>query len=225
MSCEVLNNGNVRVATPHVKAAHLRAAQRVRRATPVTRQGTPILRPRRDSLSLSVSSVSTLDFDLATPASIKAPQFFPPSASPPATTSIAHRGQVGSSKATPPSALQSLLVEAGQAAPLDFTAFINSFPRDEMHENKGNQLKYRKIGDASYSEVFGIGKVALKVMPLKSEVAPFIVDENIETPFQSTPEDVLKEVTITKAMGSVCSGFIKLLGCVKSLTRVRAYLT
>ena len=81
-----------------------------------------------------------------------------------------------------------------------------------MHSDKGNQLHYRKIGDASYSEVFGIGKVALKVMPLKLEVITSTVDEDIEKPFESTPEDVLKEVMITKAMGNVCSGFIKLLG-------------
>jgi len=87
-----------------------------------------------------------------------------------------------------------------------------------MHGSKGNRLHYRKIGDASYSEVFGIGKVAMKVMPLKSEVTPFTVDEDIEKPFESTPEDVLKEVMITKAMGGVCSGFIKLLGWVRCPT-------
>lgn len=59
--------------------------------------------------------------------------------------------------------------------------------------------------------MFGIGKVALKIMPLKPEVNVFVVDEDIEKPFESTPEDVLKEVTITKAMGDICNGFIKLL--------------
>jgi len=214
MARTVLKGGNVRIATPHVKTAHLRAAQRVRQITPVTRQGTPILRPRRDSLSLSVSSVSTLDFDLATPASIKQPQFFPPAPSLPAATSTALRGKSGKSTAALPSALQSLLAEAGQTAPLDFTGFINSFPLDKMHGNKGNHLDYRKIGDASYSEVFGIGKVALKIMPLKSEVRPFTAHEDVEKPFESTPEDVLKEVTITKAMGDICSAFITLLGWV-----------
>ena len=209
---EVRNSGNVRIATPHVKAAHLRAAQRVRQATPITRQGTPILRPRRSSLSISVSSVSTLDFDLATPASIKQPQFFPPSPTLPAITSTAIRRNPGKSTAAPLSALQSLLAEAGQGVPLDFTTFINSFPRDKIHGNNGNHLDYRKIGDASYSEVFCVGEVALKIMPLKPEVNVFTVDEDIEKPFESTPEDVLKEVTITKAMGDICSGFIKLLG-------------
>ena len=215
MKREVLNNGNVRIATPHVKAAHLRAAQRVRQDTPVTRQGTPILRPRRGSLSLSVSSISTLDFDLATPASIKQikqPQFFPPSPSLPTTTSTTIQSKPGKSIAAPLSALQLLLAEADQTAPLDFTAFVNSFPRDKVHGSKGNHLDYRKIGDASYSEVFGIGKVALKIMPLKSEIERFTIDEDIEMPFESTMEDVLKEVTITKAMGDICSGFIKLLG-------------
>jgi serine/threonine-protein kinase haspin len=154
-----------------------------------------------------------LDFDLATPASIKQPQFFlPPSL--PATTSTAIQSKQGKSTAAPLSALQSLLAEADQSAPLDFTAFINSFPRNKMHGSKGNHLDYRKIGDASYSEVFGIGEVALKIMPLKSEVKPFTVDEDIEKPFESTLEDVLKEVTITKAMGDICNGFIKLLGWV-----------
>jgi serine/threonine-protein kinase haspin len=81
-----------------------------------------------------------------------------------------------------------------------------------MHGNKEIQLHYRKIGDASYSEVFGIGKAALKIVPLKSDVIPFTAGENIEKPFESAPEDVVKEVMITKAMGDVCDGFIKLLG-------------
>ena len=212
MKREVRNSGNVRIATPHVKTAYLRAAQRVRQATPITRQGTPILGPRRGSLSLSVSSISTLDFDLATPASIKQPQFFPPSPSLPAATSTAIQSNPGKSTAAPLSALQSLLAEAGQAAPLDFTTFINSFPRDKMHGKRATRPDYRKIGDASYSEVFGIGEVALKIMPLKSDVQIFMVDEDIEKPFESTAEDVLKEVAITKAMGDTCSGFIKLLG-------------
>ena len=83
-----------------------------------------------------------------------------------------------------------------------------------MHGKKGSHLDYRKIGDASYSEVFAIGEVALKIMPLKSDVHIFTVDEDIEKPFESTAEDVLKEVAITKAMGDICDGFIKLLGWV-----------
>jgi hypothetical protein len=55
-----------------------------------------------------------------------------------------------------------------------------------MHESKGNLLDYRMIGDASYSGVLCIGKVALKIMPLKLEVKPFTVNEDIQKPFEST---------------------------------------
>jgi hypothetical protein len=62
--------------------------------------------------------------------------------------------------------------------------------------------------------VFGIAEVGLKIMQLKSEVKPFTVNEDIQKSFESTLEDGLKEVTITKVMGVICSGFIKPLGWV-----------
>jgi serine/threonine-protein kinase haspin len=94
--------------------------------------------------------------------------------------------------------------------------------------------KFRKIGEASYSEVFGIGDVVLKVIPLRDEGTvnvkgrtptqtaigkpkPKYGERNEiqvlveEGPPPSDAKDVLKEVIVTRAMGDMCEGFVKLL--------------
>lgn len=125
-----------------------------------------------------------------------------------------------------------LLAHAEQDAPIDFSDFLEMFKVLDLHQThstsetvskrgKGrskssplNELQYRKIGDASYSEVYGIGSVVLKIIPLDLDsVSPLseAVDIDAEVPFKSAPEHVLKEITITSAMGEVNDGFIRLL--------------
>lgn len=128
-------------------------------------------------------------------------------------------------------ALTKLLKIAGQTVPLDFTEFLDHFKKDDletlsnhskpppkrskMRTAQRTALKYRKISEASYSEVYGIGDVVLKIVPLAAEMD---VESSLETsdfeedgPYKSSPLSVLKEVLITRATGDASDGFIKLL--------------
>ncbi|TFY58992.1 hypothetical protein EVJ58_g6063 [Rhodofomes roseus] len=70
----------------------------------------------------------------------------------------------------------------------------------------------RKIGEALYSEVFGIGDVVLRVIPLRDEEQTSSRDDDgLESPAPSDAKDVLKEIIVTRAMGEICPGFVKLL--------------
>jgi serine/threonine-protein kinase haspin len=108
--------------------------------------------------------------------------------------------------------LGSLLMECNQESPLDFDAFITSFPLDALHNNTDKQLLFCKIGEASYSEVFGIGEVVLKIIPLQSP-RPRAEAIAADAPFTSEINDVLKEIAVTKAMGAMCRGFTNLIRC------------
>ncbi|KAG5648870.1 hypothetical protein DXG03_000219 [Asterophora parasitica] len=128
-----------------------------------------------------------------------------------------------------PEYLRPLLDECGQAdcGPIDFSSFIETFPYDPVVRLDGTQpanLRFRKIGEASYSEVFGIGDVVLKVIPLRDECGAGVSAGRIKAnmhynedgeeedgPAPSDAKDVLKEVVVTRAMGEMCEGFVKLL--------------
>jgi serine/threonine-protein kinase haspin len=103
-----------------------------------------------------------------------------------------------------------LLDECGQNAPVEFSAFIEAFPVHPIIRSScsGNAV-FQKIGEASYSEVFGIGDVVLKVVPIRNEECPDIIEA--ETPAPSDAKDVLNEIVVTRALGEMCDGFISLL--------------
>ncbi|KAH9927237.1 uncharacterized protein B0H18DRAFT_1003627 [Fomitopsis serialis] len=120
----------------------------------------------------------------------------------------------------PPAALE----ECAQQTPHEFSAFIDLFPMDPIVYSDYLDAKtsvggakapatFQKIGEASYSEVFGIGDVVLKVIPLRDEERPDVStdDDGLESPAPSDARDVLKEIIVTRAMGEVCHGFVKLL--------------
>lgn len=118
-----------------------------------------------------------------------------------------------------PEYLLPLLDECAQTSPHEFSAFIETFPFDPIVQPVDSDLtspidvEFRKIGEASYSEVFGIGNVVLKVIPLRDDTsasAPTPISEP-ETPIPSEAKDVLKEIIVTRAMGETCDGFVKLL--------------
>jgi len=112
-----------------------------------------------------------------------------------------------------------LLKACGQNCPHEFSAFIESFPFDPIVQDyygdgkSGNSCKatFQKIGEASYSEVFGIGDVVLKVIPIRDEHSQLDVTLDSEGPAPSDGKDVLKEMIVTDAMGGLCNGFVKLL--------------
>ena len=118
-----------------------------------------------------------------------------------------------------PHSLRPLLAECGQTFVCDFEEFIRSFPSDPLvsfsieGSRNVNQLpSLEKVGEASYSEVFGIGGVVLKIIPMhveekESDREPLAKD----VPPMSEPRDVLKEIIITRTLGSGCRGYIKLL--------------
>ena len=109
-----------------------------------------------------------------------------------------------------PAHLLSLFEECGQSAPVEFSAFIEAFPFHPIVQSTSSEpIAFQKIGEASYSEVFGIGDVVLKIIPLRDEESP--VRDDVDTPAPSDAKDVLKEIVVTRAMGEICDGFVSLL--------------
>ena len=116
-----------------------------------------------------------------------------------------------------PEYLRPLLQECNQDAPHEFSSFINSFPFDPIVQTYESKLttysraEFRKVGEASYSEVFGIGSVVLKIVPLRDESCKKADGPDAESPPPSDARDVLQEVAATRSMGELCEGFTKLL--------------
>ncbi|KAF8639631.1 hypothetical protein AX17_000896 [Amanita inopinata Kibby_2008] len=130
-----------------------------------------------------------------------------------------------------PNYLKPLLQECHQetCGLYEFSAFIKSFPydpiiRSSLTDHSSTSLGFKKIGEASYSEVFGIGDVVLKIIPLRDESSEHNDLSNqkpgggarreadgMEGPASSDAKDVRKEIIVTRAMGEVCDGFVKLL--------------
>ncbi|KAG7097200.1 hypothetical protein E1B28_004571 [Marasmius oreades] len=118
-----------------------------------------------------------------------------------------------------PDHLRSLLEECQQVQSglYEFSAFIDTFPYDAVLSltrirTALDKHKFRKVGEASYSEVFGIGDVVLKVIPIRDEtIDPSTATSETDGPFPSDAKDVLKEIIVTRAMGAVDESFVKLL--------------
>ena len=116
-----------------------------------------------------------------------------------------------------PKYLLPLLQECNQDSPHEFSSFINSFPFDPLVQTFESKLtafskaEFRKVGEASYSEVFGIGSVVLKIVPLCDESRRKMDRADVESPPPSDVRDVLQEISATRSMGDICEGFTKLL--------------
>ena len=173
-----------------------------------TRQLTPIRGGRNQRLfgpPSPPSPTALTDFDL----SIEFSKF---SIESPSQTQDTYRSEF-----EVPKYLEPLLAECHQetCGPHNFSAFIESFPFDPItsHGNEDVDLTFRKIGEASYSEVFGIGDVVLKVIPIRdeSEAGQSFTPEEEDGPPPSDAKDVRKEIIVTRAMGEVYGGFVKLL--------------
>ncbi|KAI0089068.1 hypothetical protein BDY19DRAFT_985076 [Irpex rosettiformis] len=139
-------------------------------------------------------------------------------------------GHIGSvpdgHEASPPAYLKPLLEACSQSIPYEFSAFIDMFPFDPIvqtsHGGVGTSplpskktskkaAAFQKIGEASFSEVFGIGDVVLKVVPLRDEEASEAIMNDEDVPAPSDAKDVLREIIVTRAMGEMCEGFVQLL--------------
>lgn len=116
-----------------------------------------------------------------------------------------------------PEYLLPLLQECNQDSPHEFSSFINSFPFDPIVQSYESELaayskaEFRKVGEASYSEVFGIGSVVLKIVPLRDESETKADGHHARSPPSSDARDVLREIAVTRLMGERCEGFTKLL--------------
>ncbi len=126
-----------------------------------------------------------------------------------------------------PDYLRPLLNECEQNQAHEFSSFISVFPHDPILTSariaSSSLPPFRKVGEASYSEVFGIGDVVLKIIPIRDEspVSPAEKGKASQTlhqrseaeegPAPTDARDVLKEVIVTRAMGDVHKGFVKLL--------------
>lgn len=111
--------------------------------------------------------------------------------------------------------IAALLAESNQPEPYDFSDFVATIPFDEsIHGERVDQspLSLYKVGEASFSEVFAIGNVVLKIIPIAIDGQVAAVSSgDVMWPSISSPEDVTKEIRATKLMGSVHPTFIKLL--------------
>lgn len=116
-----------------------------------------------------------------------------------------------------PEYLRPLLQECNQDSPHEFSSFINSFPFDvivQTYESKlttYSRAEFRKVGEATYSEVFGIGSVVLKIVPLRDESGKRADRPDVENPPPSDARDVLQEIAAMRSIGELCEGFTKLL--------------
>ncbi|KAJ3853117.1 other/Haspin protein kinase [Lentinula lateritia] len=120
-----------------------------------------------------------------------------------------------------PEYLRPLLEECQQSMTglHEFSAFIDTFAFDPAVRGilPAKNLRFRKVGEASFSEVFGIGDVVLKVIPLRDESGALSgsqkarMSDCADLPAPTDAKDVLKEVIVTRAMGEVCEQFVKLV--------------
>ncbi|KAG8930736.1 hypothetical protein FRC01_002340 [Tulasnella sp. 417] len=114
--------------------------------------------------------------------------------------------------------LKSLLETCNQSEVMDFETFISEFPQEQIHGEQAGQVSFRKLGEASYSEVFAIGEVVIKVVPLLSDGKDQTLRSQgpptVDMPSTSAPADVNQEIVITREIGELQSRFTKLLRAV-----------
>ena len=92
---------------------------------------------------------------------------------------------------------------------------LNLIPASTNTTNTNSKLTTQKIGEASYSEVYGISRddteVVIKVIPLLDDVLQ--IDDEDELPDCSSFEDVVREIVITRRMTGINgAGFVDFLG-------------
>lgn len=97
-----------------------------------------------------------------------------------------------------------LLSLCGQSRPEDFSTFLSRL------EDEGKCRRWQKIGEASYSEVYGLvlSSSVIKVIPLLDPKQQQKSKEPL--PEQSLISDVHREVEVTRALSKVADGFVKM---------------
>ena len=116
----------------------------------------------------------------------------------------------------------------------DFSAFVASPAVISLldPESQDSGPSFKKIGEASYSEVYSMGvqkgkKIVIKVIPLVGHGEEIAVSaDGKDLPDTSHSRDVLRELEITKRMGDgegATSRFVNFLGSVSRI-RHRTYI-
>ncbi|PWN36843.1 uncharacterized protein FA14DRAFT_159171 [Meira miltonrushii] len=110
--------------------------------------------------------------------------------------------------------LTTLLSVCNQKAPQRFDDCL-----DEM-EKQGNGSKWKKIGEATYSEVFGLANsgMVLKVIPLaykgdqieQSDLETSIAESESNIPEQSQLADLQREIEMTRGVSDANEAFVKI---------------
>lgn len=100
----------------------------------------------------------------------------------------------------------------------DVLPFADAFTSDPFLAlfalGDGEARNIRKIGEATYSEVFGLSlgsaEIVIKIVPLQSDA---LEEGQAVMPESSSREDVLREMDVTKRMSCVEGrGFVEFLG-------------
>jgi serine/threonine-protein kinase haspin len=96
---------------------------------------------------------------------------------------------------------------------MDFDFFLSTFPSDEIFENEPAATFHSKIGEATYSEVFGCGSMVLKIIPLRNPELAGLESEvsEEELPTFSDIAEVEREIITTRALGEFSKGFVRLI--------------
>jgi hypothetical protein len=183
---------------------------------------------RKDDASLSqITTVSGVTENISS-LTINADEVHAPDPTPTASSSTSHPTLSHAEE------LERLVSSCTSIKIHDFSNFITSPAVSSLLEpnegtstssSTGTSMGFRKIGEASYSEVFSMGivggnKIVIKVIPLVGE------DEGRErrdVPDTSYPKDVLRELEITQRMGGEegsTSSFVNLLGQVHSALKL-----
>ncbi|EJU06327.1 hypothetical protein DACRYDRAFT_13022 [Dacryopinax primogenitus] len=153
-----------------------------RRDSPFLWRGSGAVVPSFDDLLTSFSDLSFSISIIATPASQNPP--------------------------VRPNGVQQLLSVCHQEEAVDFGQFIRTVPSKYYEE----VVPYRKVGEASYSEVFAVGEIVLKIVPLLADVEFGHITE--DRPPETPVEDALREILFMSRLGGLPggSGFSALLG-------------
>jgi serine/threonine-protein kinase haspin len=116
----------------------------------------------------------------------------------------------------PSSTLSDLLRLCGQPRAADFSTLVSTLARPARGRGRPKTTadpRWRKVGEASYSEVFARGDKVVKIVPLRlasaAAAAAHAAEHDAEWPEESSVQDVGREIEIMRALHGI-EGFVEL---------------
>ncbi|KAM0793107.1 hypothetical protein ACM66B_000587 [Microbotryomycetes sp. NB124-2] len=107
-------------------------------------------------------------------------------------------------------ALAPVLDLCTSSAVIDFAHFVSNPP---LPFSSTEPVRWRKIGEASYSEVFEAQNTVVKIIPVAS--APLASDSTVELPYLSDADLIRREILVSSLCGGPTSrvdGFVRFKG-------------